>query len=375
MEKHYEIEMLSQNSVYNKNDQEYKRKVKTYFTVPDNGINEDTGLLLFIAGFGGHSNSNVYKNMRNKYSDLYNVVTVQCDYFGYEFMQKPLFSGDILNSMEKFYDCFSKKEISEIFIGSRIDDDKLMEYGKKYDFTLEILENLSETIDNFNDMGVMQAVDNLVALLNVLNILYDNQYVFNSKKIIIYGQSHGSYLAYMCNAFAPGLFSLIIDNSGWLFPRYMSKGALRTVDKKYGKMIVKAHFRYTAQKLIKDQEIQDLRYVYSQFVNQCNIISYHGVQDRLIAIEDKKNFCSNVPNNILHIIDETKIDYKIFKSCGHGLEANFLKLFEYTMDNLPFEFEKGTGLALNDKEVFYTEKNRYTIDYRQLFPRISMEPR
>lgn len=42
-------------------ENEINISINIYMYEPDNGINEDTGILLFIAGFGGHSNSNVYK--------------------------------------------------------------------------------------------------------------------------------------------------------------------------------------------------------------------------------------------------------------------------------------------------------------------------
>lgn len=55
---------------------------------------------------------------------------------------------------------------------------------------------------------------NITAMLSVMNVLYD----INSKKVIIYGQFHGAYL---CNTFTPTNFSLIIDNSAWIYPLYI----------------------------------------------------------------------------------------------------------------------------------------------------------
>ena len=74
-----------------------------------------------------------------------------------------------------------------------------------------------EDLTNFNDMGIMQALDNISAIVTVIEIIKDNGYKFDESKIIIYGHSHGAYLGYLCNAFAPNLFSMIIDNSAWLF--------------------------------------------------------------------------------------------------------------------------------------------------------------
>lgn len=37
------------------------------------GINEETGFLLLIPGFGGHARSNVYKKMRRVFADKYTI--------------------------------------------------------------------------------------------------------------------------------------------------------------------------------------------------------------------------------------------------------------------------------------------------------------
>lgn len=55
-----------------------ERKLIFYYSEPDKGVNEETGILLIIAGFGGNANSNVYKKMRNTFADKYNLLTIQC---------------------------------------------------------------------------------------------------------------------------------------------------------------------------------------------------------------------------------------------------------------------------------------------------------
>ena len=78
MAKEYDFSMYGHPSIY----KNMERKLHVYFTEPEEGINEYTGILLLIPGFGGNSKSNVYKKMRNIFADKYNLVVVQCDYFG-----------------------------------------------------------------------------------------------------------------------------------------------------------------------------------------------------------------------------------------------------------------------------------------------------
>lgn len=82
MAKSYGYEMFGHPSIYSSNS----RKLKVYFSEPDAGVNEDTGILLLIAGFGGNANSKVYNKMRAVFADKFNLITVQCNYFGWEFM-------------------------------------------------------------------------------------------------------------------------------------------------------------------------------------------------------------------------------------------------------------------------------------------------
>ncbi|CAH2211897.1 hypothetical protein [Tepidibacter aestuarii] len=63
-------------------------------------------MVLLISGFGGHANSNVYKKMRKEFADKYNMVTVQCDYFGWGFMQE--------EKNIHFFD-YDKNELKKIF--------------------------------------------------------------------------------------------------------------------------------------------------------------------------------------------------------------------------------------------------------------------
>lgn len=372
MSVNYEIEVFSHKSIYNNlsNNNLSDRKLKTYFSVP-NDVNEDTGLLLIISGFGGHANSNVYKKMRDEFADNHNLVTLQCDYFGYEFMQSA--SNIILPniSKEKLDDLFKSNEVKEIFNNGEFNFNKFIEIGSKYNINVEALADLSkENKNNFNDMGILQAIDNIIAVLNVMNILYDNNYCFNSKKIIIYGHSHGAYLAYLCNAFAPKLFSLIIDNSAWLLPSYLKSDRFLII--KIGRLTVTTIFQYLAKKIIKDEEILNLVFLYSKFRNKASIISFHGTTDNLINCSDKYNFCKNIPNCIYNEVSQDRVDNLIFRSTNHGLDADFIKLFEFTMTNFNIGFEKSNSFDLQDEIIYQTNNHKYIINYENVIPSVTL---
>ncbi|MFS0575517.1 DUF2920 family protein [Sporosarcina sp. 179-K 3D1 HS] len=122
--------------------------------------------------------------------------------------------------------------------------------------TLPVTAKLDETIDNFNDMGFMQAIDLLTALEAVQIILKENNLVFNEKKVIGYGHSHGAYLLHLSNRLAPHMFSYIVDNSAWIEPVYQSGN--RYLFQGYGSMTLQTEFDYLAKRIIDDKKALNL---------------------------------------------------------------------------------------------------------------------
>lgn len=370
MAKEYCIAEFAHNSVYTENKvrNNYKnRKMNIYFDEPDGGINSDTGILLFIAGFGGNTSSNVYKKMRNEFADRYNLVTIQCDYFGWEFMQQPdriVVPNFDINQIKQV---FSNEEIKKIYVNSKLDFDEFLKSAMKYDLSVKVNADLSgETLEEFNDMGIMQAVDNITAILRVMSILYDNKYEFNAKKVIAYGHSHGAYLSYLCNAFAPSLFSLIIDNSAWIYPEYLKSN--RYLIQKINKLTLNVEFDYLVKKFNIDEELLSLQYIYSNFKNTCGIICYHGTTDNLISSFEKSKFCEIIENCEYNEISLKEVDNEIFKSTNHGLDADFLKLFDFVYNKVNKDFQKSNFIDLQNDVIIKTSNGEYLINYDDILP-------
>lgn len=94
-----ELTIPAHHNIYNGDN---NRLLKLAYSIPQEGTNDETGLLLLVPGFGGDINSNVYKKMRESFADTYNLVTIQCDYFGSKFMQesdKVIYSQDSLKNV------------------------------------------------------------------------------------------------------------------------------------------------------------------------------------------------------------------------------------------------------------------------------------
>lgn len=131
--------------------------------------------------------------MRNLFSDQYNLVTVQCDYFGWEFMQE---AKNITFKWDKYkiQEQFKREEVGYIYQDENIFE-RLMEVASNNKVNIPAKEDLKESLGNYNDMGLLQVLDNISSVISVIEIIKDNGFEYNKDKIILYGHSHGAYLS------------------------------------------------------------------------------------------------------------------------------------------------------------------------------------
>ena len=356
MSKEYEIEVYGQKSLYGQKN----RKFRIYFSEPEKGVNKDTGILNIIAGYGGDSNSKVYKKIRKNFADKYNLIVIQCDYLGYEFLNNK--NQDIILKTDNIKEEISHEDLKSI----NGDLNKLFKLNlKKYEFDAV----LKEDYDNLNDMGLIQAMDNLLSIKVVMDILEENKLNFNKRKIISYGHSHGAYLSYLCNIFAPKLFSAIIDNSAYLYPVYLE--TQRDLIMKHEDNYIYIYYNYLISKIVFDKEIYKLNILYSQFKNKCKIISFHGKNDNMITLNDKIEFLQKINNVEMEVIDENRIDKEVFYSANHGLDADFIKLFDYVWNKYDLASKEEKGIFTNVE--YKTTNYKYSVNNDYVIPKLSYE--
>lgn len=321
------------------------RKFRIEYSIPSDGTNKDTGILVLVPGFGANINSNIYIKMRETFADMHNCVTVQCEYFGSKFMQidYPL-----------FFDTENLKSIipKGIYKEIQVDNTRFYELLSKLPIKLEAEASLDENMHEFVDLGFMQAIDIITAIEMIKIVLKENNLKFNNRRVIGYGHSHGAYLLLLCNRLAPHLFSYIFDNSAWISPVYLQEPRLNFIN--YEQLQITVRYNYIVRDILEDKESLSLKSLYSKFDNGAYIYSLIGTSDHLVNVNDKHNFSISVSNYFLNIIDEDKVDGEVFKTTQHGLDADFLILFEQCMNQMP-EFENELNL-----EMIYSVKSNET---------------
>lgn len=354
MAKEYEITIQGQPTRYSIGE----RHFKMYFAEPEEGADESTGVFLFIAGYGGNAMSNVYQKMRRTLAEKYNCITLQCDYLGYRHMQN---DHHLTITEAMLRRVLSPREYR--MLTRDYEKNKVLLEGK----ILSDYISLQETADDFNEMGLWQAMDNLMAVKVLLDIIQENGIQICRNRIYVFGQSHGAYLAYLCNFLAPGLFSAMIENSAYLFPYFLHHD--REVTKVGRVLTLRKIYHYLMADQDIDEDSYDLRKLYQGFQNRSRIISYHGAEDEMIPIQEKQEFLSQIQGVSLHIVTEREVDGKKFGSAGHSLEADFFLLIEEAMrelEEMPFFCQ---GLSEFTENVFFqTEKYRYGVHWETGVP-------
>ncbi|WP_391204455.1 DUF2920 family protein [Psychrobacillus sp. L4] len=332
---------------------ELKRNLRIDFSIPQNGVNQNTGLLVFVPGFNGSIDSNIYIKMRKIFADKYNMITMQCAYFGYQFMQS-FDSFNTFNSpiMQRF---FTTNELEKINEDSNCLEEILFKKKIKPP-VIPVHANIDESIEEFNDMSYMQAIDIITTIEAVKLILSKENLVFNSNRIIGYGQSHGAYLLYLCNRLVPNLFSLIVDNSAYIEPNYLTSN--RFLYKKIEKSTLIIEYDYLAKKIVKNKNDVNLDLLYKDFSTNTQVLSFHGNEDKLVDYIEKEQFVkTTIKKSDFILIKKEDIDNVKYKSNSHGLGADFLELYSFAS-----ELEH----PIKDK---ITRPVKYEIDFEGVFIR------
>ena len=84
---------------------------------------------------------------------------------------------------------FTKEELIKIYKNGSFNIENFLKICENYELKMKLREDLSEeNEEEFNEMGLMQAIDNITALLAVMKKTAEDGYTFNNledKKIII----------------------------------------------------------------------------------------------------------------------------------------------------------------------------------------------
>ena len=348
-----------------------KRSSALSFYACYDDFKEAKTLLVIISGFGEDSDSGYRTHLIQTMVENYDVVCISVDYhcignrpqLGAKFGLDDIDRAILIRELAKIgitlpidlkivdnYDktCVLLKSLNEE-ITIRKESGVLPD-----DFILDISMTMLPTKNEYQNFGVMQAMDVLNAVLYTKK--YINSAKFEHLPVIMVGSSHGGYLAHMCAKIAPWLVDGVIDNSSYAiflwkligfgkeidFARFFGCGTgnlyenlnLYFCDKTYWTLNDKSPYYFSdAREEIRNILNLDHLTVQSSYKKPI-YVSYHCIYDKEVApAKDKTKLYETLKklkfDATLHMIkDESEVDGKFIKSLTHGMGMSYKLLLQ-----------------------------------------------
>ena len=351
----------------------------SFYSCYDNA-KDAKALLVIIPGLGEDSDLGYRANLMQTMAETYDVACISVDYhcignrpqlgakFGLDDIDREILTRELssiginLPIDLKSIDCHEKVDLLLKFLSKEITIRK--ERGiLPADFRLNASITMVPTKNEYQNFGVMQAMDVLNA------VLYTKKYINNAKfehlPVIMVGSSHGGYLAHMCAKIAPWLVDAVIDNSSYAiflwrligfgkeinFTNYFCFGTdtlyqnlyIYFFDKTYWTLNEKSPYYFIdAREEIRNILNLDHLNVQSSYKKPI-YVSYHCIFDKEIApAKDKIELYEALKklkfDATLHMVkDESEVDGKFIKSLTHGMGMSYKLLLQ---KELPSMMEK-----------------------------------
>ena len=247
------------------------------------------------------------------------------------------------------------------------------------DKKLVFTASLQPTKNEYQNFGLMQALD----ILNALCFVRKNHAQFKLKKTpktLLFGTSHGGYLALLCAKFAPWLIDGVVENSSYVstcflyilnkqidYEKYLeltgcgnnllvnfTTKSFWTQNKNSPYFFSPAHAKIRS--VFDEEHLQ----IYASY-HKAKIISYHCINDTVIAPVSQKQAFHNALKKLgfdstLHIATQKDIDGKFIKNVnGHGMDMSIKMLIQKELPPLlarDFKHEKD-----EKREISYPSEN------------------
>lgn len=316
-----------------------REPIPYFIELPEAGIDEDTGLIFTISGYGFSPEHKYEAKLRHHLANQYNCIVVGVDYFGCAV--KFMFPKDLRlseNFFEKFRDLYKVNIEREEGVSLEQTITQLAGYLLSqgitaFDQSLYLYTSREGTYQSF---GLLPALDYLQVLAELLQ-----KYKLNKKRLYILGSSYGGYIGLLLGKLAPNTFRLIVDNSGFVEAKLSDMlgvqnglGVWRNVNGcavPIGEWSIWSVYPSSEHYLDKHhREIRSLLLAEHIYPSATEYYNYHSVEDTLIPQADKAIFKTLRPDMDIQMdfVTEERIDGDLFKTLEHGLGASLRGVFE-----------------------------------------------
>lgn len=130
-----------------------------------------------------------------------------------------------------------------------------------------------------------------------------------------------------------------------------------------GDKIFYLYYEYLVYKMgVPDRQLYELPFLYDVLDTQAHLVIYQGVHDNLVDHREKAAFARRRDRTRFHLITEAEVDGEAFRSTGHGLDSDHLKLFYHAYDSTDWDFPERQQANLSEVS-FRTKRAEYNIRY------------
>ena len=398
-----------------------KRESKLEFKVSFDEAKEMKALLVFISGIRDIDYAGYEEHLAEFVVKEFEVAVLRVDYHcigfrpqtGAKFYMDKRDKENFAHRIKKLEEvCHTSIGLPEDFFSDEIiGQEKSYENCNSLNNIIQVLKNqgranpkakislsisLQPTKDEYNNFGIMQALD----IINAIYFVRKNSAKFKlskTPKTLLFGTSHGGYLGFLCAKFAPWLIDAVVENSGYVVAPFRFYGLGkdldyfkdREVEVNWFENIVlctftKTHFTANtnspnffckARLDIRNPLNESQLKTQVKHQNKPIFVSYHSVRDELDSAQNKEKFFEILQNSgfeaSLRVVkDESEIDGKFIKNLEHGMGMSLKTLIKkelppllarhfthekdekreiaYKSENLEYKFkEKARGGGLN----------------------------
>ena len=381
-----------------------KRKSKLEFKVSFDETKEMKALFVYITGIRGADYAGYEEHLAEFVVQTYGVAVLRVDYhcIGFRPQTGATFYMDkrdkelFLRSIEGIISPPSFLEDKDILEQEQVFElcawlDSLVKYLKnqnkiaKKDYLLPIFLGLQPTKNEYNNFGIMQALD----IINAIYFVRKNSAKFKlakTPKTLLFGTSHGGYLGFLCAKFAPWLIDAVVENSGYVVAPFRFYGLGKDLDfinlddveltiplDAFANIIpctfTKTHFTANtnspnflckARLDIRNPLNESQLKTQVKHQNKPIFVSYHSVRDELDSAQNKEKFFEILQNlgfeaSLRVVKDESEIDGKFIKNLEHGMGMSIKSLIKKELPPLlarHFTHEKD-----EKREIAYKSEN------------------
>ncbi len=250
------------------------------------------------------------------------------------------------------------------------------------DYRSPLSISLQPTKNEYQNFGLMQALD----IINAIYFVRKNHAKFKlakTPKTLLFGTSHGGYLALLCAKFAPWLIDAVVENSGYANAplRFLGFGkefdykacfesntasmfdhlAIFVFTKTFFTSVQSSPKCYT-EAHDKIRSLPELDHLQTQAAcHKAVFVSYHSARDFDIARPEPKQRLYQMLEKLdfdatLHLIkDESEVDGKFIKNLKHGMDMSLKTLIKKELP--PLLARKFTHKKNQKHEIIYKSEN------------------